>query len=116
MICSLHAQTSFIIPPHTEVLVAGELGDYYQVGETGFVLPWGDLPTRYYHILGAVQIVKTWEGNSIPVRLLNPTELPIKIFRCACLGTYIPEDPEINTYDLLVTDNEAEATCDIPTV
>ena len=59
-ICSIHAQTSFIIPPHTEVLVAGELGDHHQVGETGLVFPQGDLPTRY-NILGAAQIVKTWE-------------------------------------------------------
>ena len=32
------------------------------------------------------------------------------------MGTYTPEDPEINTYDLLASDQEAEATRDIPTV
>ena len=76
-ICSIHAQTSFIIPPHSEVLVSGELGDHHQVGETGLVFPQGDLPTRY-HILGAAQIVKTWEGNSIPARLLNLLNSPSK--------------------------------------
>ena len=113
-ICFVHAKTSFVIPPNSEVLVPGDLGSQRPLGEVGLVQSRDDLPSRY-NILGAAQLVKTWEGNSVPVRLLNPTEQPIKIFRRTRLGTYTPEDPAINTYDLLQSDLEAEANRDLPT-
>lgn len=113
-ICSIHAKSSFIIPPHSEVLVPGELGEQCQPGETGLVHPRDELPHRY-NIMGAAQIVHTWEGNSVLVRLLNPTDQPIKIFRRTRLGKYTPVDPTIATYDLLQSDLEAESTRDIPT-
>ena len=108
-VCSIHAKSSFILPPNSEVLVPGELGDPCSIGEIGLVHPRDELLHRY-NILGAAQIVKTWEENSIPVRLLNPTSQPIKIFRRTRLGKFTPVDPTIATYDLLQSDIEAEAT------
>ena len=113
-ICFIHAQTSFIIPPNSEVLVPGELESQRPIGETELVQSRDDLPTRY-NILGAAQIVNTWEGNWVPIRPLNPTEKPIRIFRRTRLGTYTAEDPAINTYELRQSDLEAEATRDLPT-
>ena len=94
-ICSIHAKLSFIVPP--EVLVPGELGEPRQLGEIGLVHPRDELPRRY-NIMGAGQLVKTWEGNYIPVWLLNPTNQPIKIFRRTPLGEFTPMDPTIATY------------------
>lgn len=34
-ICSIHAKSSFIVPPNSEVLVPGELGEPRQLGEIG---------------------------------------------------------------------------------
>ena len=113
-ICFVCARTSFIIPPNSEVLVPGELESQRPIGETGLVHSRDDLPTRY-NILGAAQIVNTWEGNSVPIRLLNPTEKPIRIFRRTRLGTYTAEDPAININELRQSDLEAEATRDLPT-
>lgn len=76
--------------------------------------PREELPSRY-NIMDATQIVRTWGGNTIPVRLLNPTNQAIKIVRHTRLGTYTPTDPTTATYDRLQSDNEAEATRDIPT-
>ena len=90
-ICFVHAQASFVIPPNSQGLVPGELGSQRPLGEVGLVQSCDDLPSRY-NILAATQLVKTWEGNSVPVRLLNPTEQPIKIFRRTRLGTYTTED------------------------
>ena len=113
-VCSIHATSSFILPPNSEVVVPGELGKNFQLGEVGLVNPRDELPHRY-NIMGASQVVKTWERNSVPVRLLNPTDQPIKIFRRTRLGEFTPVDPTIATYDLLQSDIEAEATRDIPT-
>lgn len=113
-VCAIHAKSSFILPPNAEVLVPGELGEPWSMGVIGLVHPRVELPHRY-NILGAAQIVKTWEGNTVPVRLLNPTSQPIKIFRRTRLGECTPVDPTIATYDLLQSDIEAEATREIPT-
>lgn len=113
-ICSVHAMSSFILPPQSEVVVPGELGKNFQIGEVVLINPRDELPHRY-NIMGATQIVKTWEENSVPVRLLNPTEQPVKVFRNTRLGEFTPVDQTIPTYDLLQSDLEAEATRDITT-
>lgn len=113
-VSSIHAKASFIIPPNSEVLIPGELREPRDLGEVGLVQPRDELPHRY-NIMGASQLVKTWEGNSIPVRLLNPSNQPVKIFCHTRLGEFTPVDPTIATYDLLQSDIEAEATREIPT-
>lgn len=113
-ICSIHAMSTFILPPHSEVIIPRELGDNFRPGEVGLMNPREELLHRY-NTMGASKIVKTWEGNSVPVRLLNPTEQPIKIFRRTHLGMFTPVAPTIVTYNLLQSDLEAEATWDVPT-
>lgn len=58
--------------------------------------------------------VRTWDDRTVPIRLLNPTNQPVKIYRRSRLGTHIVMGPTIATYELLKADMEAEATRDVP--
>ena len=112
--CSIHAKSSFILPPRSEVIVPGELGHPWGQEQVGLVEPRADL-TQRYQVIGAAQIVKAWEGTTVPIRLLNPTEQPVKIYRRTRLGEFVIVDPEIATYELLQSDLEAEAGREVPT-
>ncbi|KAK2547290.1 hypothetical protein P5673_032849 [Acropora cervicornis] len=111
---AVHAQSSFIIPPCTEIIVPGELDSSCVVTSTALLQPRPELPERY-QIMGAAQLVKVSNNTFIPVRLLNPTSQPIHIYRRTKLAEISLVDPEIATYELVRSDLEAEANRDIPT-
>ena len=111
---AVHAQSSFIIPPCTEIIVPGELDSSCVVASTALLQPRPELPERYQKI-GAAQLVKVSNNTFIPVRLLNPTSQPIHIYRRTKLAEISLVDPEIATYELVRSDLEAEANRDIPT-
>ena len=111
---SVHAQSSFIIPPCSEIIVPGELEVGCVAGSTALLDPRAELPERY-QIIGAAQLVKVSDSNSIPVRLLNPNSKPVRIYRRTRLAQIAVVDPEIATYELVQSDIEAENTRDIPT-
>ena len=54
----------------------------------GIVIPRSDLPHRY-SISGAAEIVKVSENGTIPIRLVNPSAQPVKVFREIRLGDFI---------------------------
>ena len=72
------------------------------------------MPERY-QIIGAAQLVKVSNNNSIPVRLLNPNSQPVHIYRRTKLAEISIVNPDIATYELVRSEVEAEANRDIPT-
>jgi len=79
--CSVHTDFSFTIPPETEVVIPANLSELPETAEgNGVVAPRSDLPYRY-SIFGASEIVKVAEDGSIPVRRVNPSAQPVKIYR-----------------------------------
>ena len=112
--CPIHAKASFIVPPRTEVVVPGQLDKPFSPHRVGIVEPKSTLATRYY-VIGAAQIVKVWDNNCVPIRILNPTNQPVRIYRRTCLGNFTLTDSEIATFDLIQSDIEAEAEREVPT-
>ena len=112
-ICSIHAQETFIIPPLSEVLIPATLSTIFNINTIGCVEPRHEL-TKRYNILGAAEIVTISDQNTIPIRLLNPTNQPVKIYRCTRLGQFSPAEANISTFELLQSDIEAESKREIP--
>ena len=85
-ILSVHADNSFTIPAQSEVVVIGRLssmpkGVNISASEIyGLVTPKSDLPHRY-SVFGASELVKVSNDATIPVRMVNPSAQPVKIFR-----------------------------------
>ena len=112
-ICSINAQATFIIPPLSEVLVPATLSEQFPTNIVGCVEPRHELTGRY-NIIGAAELVTISEQHTIPIRLLNPTNQPIKIYCCTCLGHFSPAEADIATFELVRADVEAETKRDIP--
>ena len=99
-ICSIHADFSFIIPPESEVVVPAKLSKLPSTAEaTGVVVPRVDLPHRY-SVFGASALVKIDERGSIPVRMVNPSAQPVKIYRRTRLGDFEQVNHDIATFKL----------------
>ena len=80
-VCSVHADFSFVVPPASEMVVFGKLNKLPQEKmASGFIAPRMDLPHRY-SIFGASELVKVAEDGSVPVRMINPSVQPVKIYR-----------------------------------
>jgi len=87
-VCSVHADTAFTIPPQSEIIVLGRLNAELPLKKTvcGLVVPRSDLPHRY-SIFGASELVKVTEDGTLPVRMVNPSARPVKIFDfSSCFG------------------------------
>ena len=52
-----------------------------------FVVPRNDLP-HCYSIFGASELVKVTEDGTLPVRMVDPSARPVKIFRKTILGNF----------------------------
>lgn len=112
-ICFVHAKSSFVIPPSTEIIIPGDPSQSTEKGTTGIVETRQDFVDRY-QIVGATELVSVWD-NTVPIRLLNPTNQPVWIYRRTRLGQMTFVDPgDIATFDLHKSDLEAEAAREIP--
>ena len=89
-ILSVHADNSFTIPAQSEVDVVGRLssmpkGVYTSASEIyGLFTPKSD-SSHHYSVFGASELVKVSSDATIPtvipVRMVNPSAQPVKIFR-----------------------------------
>ena len=81
----MHADHSFPISAHSEVVVVGRLSSMPKDVNTsasevyGLVTPKSDLPHRY-SVFGASELVKVSIDATIPVRMVNPSAQPVKFF------------------------------------
>ena len=92
-ILSVHADNSFTISPQSEVVVIGRLSLMPKGINTSaseiyeLVKPKSDLPHRYSGF-GASELVKVSSDATIPVRMVNPSDQPVKIFRTTKLADF----------------------------
>ena len=113
-VCGIHAQSSFIVPPNSEVLVPGDLALPHSEHDVGIVVPRVELTERY-QIAGACELVRVSATNSVPIRLLNPTTQPVRIYRRTRLGQFSLVPSDIATFELLQAEQEAEKDKEVPT-
>jgi len=96
--CSVHADFSFTIPP--EVVISAKLSKLPETAEAnGVVAPRSDLPHRS-SIFGASGLVKVAKDGSIPIRMVNPSAQPVKIYRRTRLADFEQVDHNIATFQL----------------
>ena len=99
-ILSVHADNSFTIPAQSEVVVVGRLSSMPKGVNTsaseiyGLVTPKSDLPHRY-SVFGASELVKVSSDATIPVRMVNPSAQPVKIFRRTKLADFERVDNDL---------------------
>ena len=88
-VCSVHADTAFTIPPQSEIIVLGRLNAELPLKKTAcrLLVPRIDLPDRC-SIFGASKLVKVTEDGTLPVRMVDPSAHPVKIFRKTRLGDF----------------------------
>ena len=101
-VCSVHADTAFTIPSRSEIIaVLGRLNAELPLKKPvcGVVVPRSDLPYRY-SIFGASELVKVTEDGTLPVRMVNPSARPVKIFRKTRLGDFQSVEHRIETFQL----------------
>ncbi len=98
--CSIHAEFSFVIPPQSEVVIPAKLDACPETSNvSGIVTPRSTLPEKY-SIFGAAELVRISEDGSIPVRIINPSFQPVKIYRRTRLGDFEEVDSSIATFEL----------------
>ena len=100
-VCSVHEDTSLTIPPESEIIVLCRLNAELPLKKIfcGLVVPRNDLPHRY-SIFGASELVKVTEDGTIPVRMVNPSARPVKIFRKTKLEDFESVEDGIETFQL----------------
>jgi len=117
-VCSVHAEYSFTIPAQSEVVVVGKLslvseGVINQPSEIyGLVTPNSDLPHRY-SVFGASELVKVSSHGTIPVRIVNPSSQPVKIYRRTKLADFEQIENDLATFE--ICDERQSNMCEVKT-
>ena len=106
---TVHATSTFILPPRAETIIAGKLNKTLQPNTTGIVTSREDFPERY-SIIGASELVTVSEEGTVPIRLMNPTANPVKIYQRTKLAYVTIVDQEIETFKLESHTTESHAT------
>ena len=99
-ISSVHASRTFVIPPQSEILVSGKLNSSPNViGINGMIAPRSDLSHRY-SVFGAAELVRVAEDGTIPIRIVNPSSEPVKIYRRTKLASFEEVDQNIAAFEV----------------
>ena len=99
LLCSVHALKTYVLPPISETLVCGKLSVPVPQGTVGIIDPRAELSDRY-HVCGAAELVSLSPSNTVPIRLLNPSTMPVTIYRRAQLGTFTATDKDLSAISL----------------
>ena len=70
-----------------------------QSNTVGVVAPRSTLPEKYF-VFGASELACVSEDGTIPMRIINPSSQPVKIYRRTRLGDFEEVDPSIATFEL----------------
>ena len=98
--CSVHADFSFVIPPQSEVVLPARLNSIPKKSNVfGLITPRTALPEKY-SIFGASELVYVSEDGTVPMRMINPSSQPVKIYRRTRLGDFKGVDSSIETFEL----------------
>ena len=106
----LHASRTFVVPPQSETLVSGELNSLPSVvGINGVIIPKSDLHHRY-SVFGASELVSVADDGMIPIRLVNPSFQPVKIYRRTRLPDFEEVDQNVAAFELNATEKIEETS------
>ena len=106
----LHASRTFVVPPQSETLVSGELNSLPSVvGINGVIIPKSDLHHRY-SVFGASELVSVADDGMIPIRLVNPSFQPVKIYRRTRLPDFEGVDQNVAAFELNATEKIEETS------
>ncbi len=96
----IHAAETYIIDPYSECVLPAttKVGNYSEI--CGLIEPHSTLHTRY-NLVGATTLVRVAASGLMPFRLINPTSKPIKIYRQAALGMFLPETDHVSAISVL---------------
>ena len=109
-ISSVHASRTFVIPPQSEILVSGELNSLPSaVGINGMIIPKSDSCHRY-SVFGASELVSVADDGMIPIRLVNPSFQPVKIYRRTRLPDFEEVDQNVAAFELNATEKIEETS------
>ena len=86
---TVHAYATYILPPMTKSVIPVTPNIPLPAGCTGLVEPDSRLVERY-HICGASQLVSLSPDFTFPIRVLNPTNKPVTIYRRTNMGLFTP--------------------------
>ena len=95
----VYAGYSFVLPPQSETIIEGKIDHILNSDTNGIVTTRSDLSDRY-SIIGAAELVKVSDNNTVPIRLMNPTAKPVKVYRRTKLAQLREVDPDIETFEL----------------
>ena len=108
VISLLHASRTFVVPPQSETLISGELNSLPSaVAINGVIIPKSDLHHRY-SVFGASELVSVADDGMIPIRLVNPSFQPVKIYRRTRLADFEEVDQNVATFELNATEKIEE--------
>ena len=104
-ISSVHASRTFVIPPQSEILVPGRLQDLPAsvVSINGMLAPRTNLCHRY-SVFGVSELVSVADDGTVPVRIVNPSSQPVKIYRRTRLANFEEVDQNIATFEITASD------------
>lgn len=75
--CSIHAQSTFLVPPRSEILVPAVIHQDVEINSVGLVDPRGELAARY-NLIGAAALVKVSSEKlylfAFSTRPINPSK------------------------------------------
>ena len=86
---TVHAKATFILAPLSESVIPVYPKTPLPAGSTGLIEPSSHLAERC-HVCGASQLESLSQDHTFPIRVLNPTNKPVAIYRCSTMGTYTP--------------------------
>ena len=101
----MHASRTFVIPPQSEILVPGRLEDLPAsvVSINGMLAPRTNLCHRY-SVFGVSELVSVADDGTVPVRIVNPSSQPVKIYRRTRLANFEEVDQNIATFEITASD------------
>ena len=102
-ISPVHASRTFVIPPQSESLVPGRLDEASVVSINGMLTPRTNLCHRY-SVFGASELVSVADDGTVPVRIVNPSSQPVKIYRRTRLANFEEVDQNIATFEIAASD------------
>ena len=100
---SVHADSSFTIPPESEIILMGRLSAKLPLKRNvcGLMVPRNSMPHRRYLIFGPSELIKVTKDGTIPVRMvINLSARPVKIFRKTRLGDFESVEERIESFQV----------------
>lgn len=87
------------MPAHSETIISGKVHDSVLIGSTGIISPAENIAERY-NIFGASELVVVGSESFVPVRIINPTNKPVKLYSRTKIAYLSPVEPDIATFEL----------------